>query len=988
MMTIYLSPFIAEATILSEYSRVMRRWGADEGLLGGRVNAISQAPGGVLWIGAQQGVFRFNGRTFQRYATDSTGGIDDHRIEKLLIDRESDVWIKSKNGRIGRLSGDEFERVMIPFGEIDRIHWAKHPNGGVLAYVRGSAGRGIVHLNADGVEILSDRIPGRVLTVYAMPEGRVLIGRRRATTLEWTKDGLEELETRDIGRFLRRRDGSLVALGRSDIYQWSGTAWEQILSFPESMRLPPSYAMEDPDGKVWFGNRDPDHLVWDGDETISRFVSGRNSLPAVIQDAICDADGDLWFATFSGLYQARYSPFITWEPPSPMPTTRITGLRVRPDNTIWFYGFGGVCKLSPDAPSPGFEFPRPHTEIFSSDTSAAGDAWVLTGNQVFRRTEGAMVRVPVPGGKGLLGEGLVVDTAGVAWLALGHIYQYNPKSKPREFSLASGSNGLPRSSRSNLRLLPDKSILAVVLGQGVFRKEEGSTNWIRLTPADDELARTVWRVDFTEDLGVWGMTRGGKLCSWEGAVRSEVSLERIGLGEFLIVGLALDQIGGIWFATQNHGVLAAECDDLLRHAKGTLGRPDIQRFDRLSGLGSLGGSFTLQSIARGPDGRIWVANDGGVSAIQPRDWKRARSRALAPEVTLGEVIVDGNSLGSGNTYQVPAGTSRLEIHFAAVTFSKAGEVRYRYRLNGVDETWVPANTDGQALYRKLPPGDYRFEVMASNRFGVWDDEAVFASLTVLPNWWQRTDFRVASGAALMLLGWALYQLRIAVFRREQRAQTAFSTELINSQEEERKRIAGELHDSLGQHLLLIKNSTELARRKLEENSPVRERLAEVTGIAAEALGEVRAITSNLRPAELDRLGLRVATQSMIERVAEHAALEVEHDLVDLEREWPDDRQIAIYRLIQEGLNNALKHAAAQSIRIEALVEGSNLHIQVEDDGQGFDPAARPLSGKRAGRGLTGMRERVSLLGGRMRIESTPGAGTRLKLEVPVSNPES
>ncbi|MCP5118999.1 MAG: hypothetical protein GY953_49985, partial [bacterium] len=209
------------------------------------------------------------------------------------------------------------------------------------------------------------------------------------------------------------------------------------------------------------------------------------------------------------------------------------------------------------------------------------------------------------------------------------------------------------------------------------------------------------------------------------------------------------------------------------------------------------------------------------------------------------------------------------------------------------------------------------EVSGTNSLGIVSAEAATLPVVVQPFWWQRTVAQVIGvvlAAAFLLF---FYRSRVAAFRRRQTVQADFSRQLIDSQEEERKRIAGELHDSLGQHLLLIKNSTEFARQKLEDDSPLSGRFEELTDIASDALTEVRAITSNLRPTGLDRFGLRVAAQSMADQFAEHTGIRVNHNLVDLEQNWDESTQIAIYRLIQESLNSGLKHAAATEIAIEA-----------------------------------------------------------------------
>lgn len=978
-----LSLLPAKEVTLSDFSRVLRRWGVDEGLVGGRVESVSQAPNGILWIGTERGVFRFNGQTFVHYATEEMEGIGDRRIANVIADREGTIWIMSRNGRIGRLDGEQFIRVPIPLESFYGIQWNLHPDGGVLAYATGNEESGLLHLSIDGVELLSDSIPGEVHTAHATSDGRIWIARLQQTTLEWKDGEIVEHGIRDIGRFLRRSDGSLLALGGAAIYEWQEDRWHELVRYPRTMRVPPRFAMEDDDGRIWFGNRSPDHLVWDGGDEVSRFVPGRGSFPGVVQNATIDQDGDLWFATFSGLFQARYSPFITWGTPAPMPTNRVIGLRARPDGSVWFYGFGGACQLAPNAATPSFEFARPPLELFSSDVDEAGNVWLSSGDKVFRNAVESGGWVSIGGAPRSRAESLVVDAEGVAWLANRSIYRCDPRIQPLQFRLVSGKDGLPRSPRSNLRRLPDDSLLAVVLGSGLFQKAAGSTEWLPLTPPDDELAARLWRVDASAAGGFWGITLERDLCCWVDGVRSSVSLAELGMEKVEVVAIALDAIGGLWFATRNHGVVAARCEEVRAFMDGSERSPKIEAFDQMDGLGSMGGSFKPTCITRAPDGRVWVANDGGVSVIQPEQWALEKERATAPPVQIDDVTADGSPLLVDRNPQVPPGASRLDIDFAAVTFAFPDEVQYRYRLKGFDEDWIDAETGGKALYRRLDPGDYSFEVMAASRFGVWNEEPTTLAVTVLPSWWQRVEVRVLIALAMVGLAWLLYSLRLAALRREQRAQIVFSRQLIDSQEEERKRIAGELHDGLGQQLLLIKNSSQLAEREFEGSGKPVGRLSSITDLATDAIGEVRGITRDLRPIGLERLGLVVAIESMVDSVQANTTLKIQCHVGALDHRWPLETQLHIFRIFQEGLNNALKHAEAGQVALLAIKQENRFELVVQDDGKGFEPK-QPAGDISSGMGLGSIRERARILGGSVRIESKPGQGTRIVAELPDS----
>jgi signal transduction histidine kinase len=232
------------------------------------------------------------------------------------------------------------------------------------------------------------------------------------------------------------------------------------------------------------------------------------------------------------------------------------------------------------------------------------------------------------------------------------------------------------------------------------------------------------------------------------------------------------------------------------------------------------------------------------------------------------------------------------------------------------------------------------------------------------------------------------QHRIRQFQRAQEAQQAFARQLIASQENERKRIAAELHDSLGQHLLIIKNRAVIGERLAAEHGPLREQLDEINASATQAISEARAIAYNLRPLHLDRLGLTAVLEEMIEKVARASGIEFSADIEPLDGVFTPEGEINFYRIIQESINNIVKHARATRAAVEIWREDGDLHVTVRDDGRGFDAGALSDSTVKApvrGFGLTGISERVRMLGGAQTIISTPGQGATLTIRIPLQD---
>ena len=200
------------------------------------------------------------------------------------------------------------------------------------------------------------------------------------------------------------------------------------------------------------------------------------------------------------------------------------------------------------------------------------------------------------------------------------------------------------------------------------------------------------------------------------------------------------------------------------------------------------------------------------------------------------------------------------------------------------------------------------------------------------------------------------------------------------QEDERRRLARELHDGLGQNLTARKHRLGQIGSELEPGpSPLRDKLDTALALCAGALEDTRNLSRLLRPPILDDLGLEPALQWLARSTEESAGLPV---VVEIEALPPldDELQTLLFRIAQEALNNAAKHAAAHSLLLRLVVRDGRLQLQVIDDGGGFDPAQAAAA---AGTGLGSMRERLRLYGGQLELRSAPGHGTRLRATVPL-----
>jgi signal transduction histidine kinase len=440
-----------------------------------------------------------------------------------------------------------------------------------------------------------------------------------------------------------------------------------------------------------------------------------------------------------------------------------------------------------------------------------------------------------------------------------------------------------------------------------------------------------------------------------------------------------DRRGYFWISCNKgiYRVSRRELDDL---AEGRISRINSVAFGKDDGMLNTecnGGRQPAGLVA--DDGRLWFPTMGGVVVVDP---EAAQANPQLPPVMIEAVTLERRRVDFSQGVAIAPGQRDLEINYTGLSLIKSEHVKFKYRMEGLDADWVDVGTRRVAYFPYLPPGSYRFRVIAANSDGVWNEEGaaldIFVATPFYRAWWFITF------VALSLAGIAAltYRRRFAALRARQAAQEAFSRRLIESQEQERKRIAAELHDSLSQNLVIIKNRAMISLQQRDDPEEVFEQVAEIAEAADHALFEVREIAHNLRPFQIDRLGLTKAIEAVV-RKANAGALRFSAHLDKIDALLPPEAEINLYRIVQESVNNVVKHSQATEASVTIKRRDQTIEVNIQDNGQGFTPAATQLGQSRdgSGLGLAGINERARILGSASVIESAPGRGTKIWLEI-------
>jgi signal transduction histidine kinase len=388
-------------------------------------------------------------------------------------------------------------------------------------------------------------------------------------------------------------------------------------------------------------------------------------------------------------------------------------------------------------------------------------------------------------------------------------------------------------------------------------------------------------------------------------------------------------------------------------------------------------------------GLLWLPLATSLVVIDPG---RPPLHAAPPPVVITRLAVDDEVVATyGGALPAPAGRPfsdarlrlepghrRIEVNFTALSFSAPKNVRYRYQLENFDDRWLDAGNQRSVSYSRLPAGNYRFRVKASNGNGTWNPADASFALTVTPFLWETWWFR-----ALLLLGFtaAVFAVARAIAGRRVQAKLR-ALEQLAAVERERARIARDIHDDLGSRLTKIALLGGLATRERAEPEKVSRRLEEISDTARQLMKSLDETVWAVNPRN-DNL------PQLVNYLGQFAAKFLATAEIACVLDLPDDppaRPVSaearhnLFLAVKEALTNVVKHAHAREVRFGCALAADTLQVTIADDGLGC--AGRSPDDPEAD-GLRNMRQRMVALGGRFELDGSPGAGTRITLTLPL-----
>ncbi len=467
---------------------------------------------------------------------------------------------------------------------------------------------------------------------------------------------------------------------------------------------------------------------------------------------------------------------------------------------------------------------------------------------------------------------------------------------------------------------------------------------------------------------LWVGTERGLTCLDDTGHRLATYGEADGLPNPNVASITEDAAGNLWVGTDGGGLAR------LRGAVAAPAGAAVLAFDERDGVT---GRICMRGAAlRSRTGELYFGTARGLTRFAPAGFQ-TNTRVPAVVLTglrLGNRPVVAGSPDSPLSRPIEETTELVLTHdqadvsftFAALNYILPQKNRYTHRLEGLDRDWSPIGPETSASYVRIPPGEYVFRVRACNNDGVWNLDGVRLRLRVTPPFWQTTWFAAVIALSLAGVGVLLHASRL------RRVHQRFLAVL-----DERRRLSRELHDTLEQGLAGIALQVDSARQHLGRRPEAVERCLEtalrMVGYSRE---ETRRTVNQLRSQALERGDIAQAVREVALELTSGAEPTVEIEVRGVPRRLSAAAEHHLFRIAQEALTNAVRHANASRLRVSLAFTGNEVELTVGDDGRGISPEP-PGHGFHFG--LSGMRERARALGTRLEVDSVPGHGTTIRV---------
>jgi ligand-binding sensor domain-containing protein/signal transduction histidine kinase len=975
-------------------------WQKEQGLPQSPIRALTQTHDGYIWLGTDDGLARFDGLRFVAFGIPE--GIKIGPVTTLLEDHRGALWIGTADGGLSCWYSEHLTTLTTGDGL---------PANSVTALAEDNSGRlwigtdsGLVIWENGRLSLLAAAGAFKGLRISALfrdGKGTMWMSVKSAGVFYFSNEHFAQVTDGSVGDLLK--DSHCVLIDHTGRI-WLGAGEDSILCHESSLwhryRIPRHQAKsrvtalaEESDGTIWAGSAGGGLLRFN-DGRAAGLPAGKGFAGDLIESLLTDRQGHLWAGTEAGLNRLRRNVLVSLNQTDGLGLGPVQGLAEVTPGVIWAAKPGsGLYRWD------GKSFNRLSTAGLSTHDSQIttllvshnGFCWVATTNTLllYKDPVAAADEVKIINSAKPNIISLAEDREGILWAGTrnGQVWRLC------EETWLAQTNFSQTNAVTSMVCEPNGSVWLGTDGNGLFRvtnssvqhfdRTEGfSSKFIRTLFLD--LQGTVWIG--TADAGL-SRFRDGRFANFT---------TREGLPDNNISQILEDDFGRLWLGTSS-GIGCVSELALEEVAAGKSARVAPQLFRRAEGMLSeeCTGGFCPAGL-KTKSGLLWFSTLKGVAVINPR---LQPVTIPVPNTVLEEVVIDGASNfkrrgpspptaeSQPETLRIGPGKHQLEFRFTGLSFDAPELIRFRYRLAGLDSDWVDAGTRRTAFYSYLPAGDYRFRVASCNSDGVWSENGSGLRLTVSTYFWQTWWFIVF--AALGSVGLVVLAVHITEKRKLHRHLQRIEEQ--RALEQERTRIAKDLHDEMGAKLCRISFLSEHASRNQLPPEELREQITSISDASRELLHSLDEIVWAVNPQNdtLEHVASYIGqyAQEYFQMTGIQCELDIPTQLPP--HALSSQMRHHLFLATHEALTNILKHSGATRAGVSMVSGKAGFEIKISDNGKGLNsniPREGADSAPTAsGDGLNNMRKRLADIGGHCTIESTAGQGTNIKFLIPFNS---
>jgi len=954
-------------------------WTAREGAPS-EIAGLGQTTDGVLWIGSGSGLYRFDGISFSLFRPASgEPPLPRISIRTLCVARDGTVWVGFRPAGVAAIRNGHVKLYGVQEGlPPDTTYQLLESNNGTMWAI---AGLHLWQLRGGRWQRESPSEPFSSERVYKMFFDKA--GTQWVGTNKWiyrrepNQDKFEA--TNEVGgeliQFAESPDGSLWVGGEEGAGAPIPTVRRLDVEghrspYPTRLHVLSDTLLFDPEGELWIASvygllkvnpreiaKAPTPIAVDQDKQFEWFGHDQGLSTDSATAMFKDASGDIWVGTMRGLDRFEQPKLI--HPENVPISDRRVMVTSCSDGEVWI----GV----PLAPLVSIRDGQTITRIektYEMDSVYCGPSgviWFTDDHGIGRLDRKTTTHIPLPEGMRPSSAKQVIET-----------------SDGSIFVTFRNAVDLWRWQRGTWSQVAVPAIQKE--GRNVIFRDRAGRLWAgyangAITELEGNSGRE-FQAPGLGDVTAFAETSHGFLSGGMNgiAVQRGDTFEHLLLEDELhvrgISGLVEADNGDLWLNVA-YGVARIPQAEFLKALDSATYRMKSQLITEGSVIGPAPLSYALPSAVRGARGTIWFANSSTAFYVDP---SRLPQNQIPPVLTISAVAADGVPLTDYR--QIRPGVNTLVIKYAGINLPAPERVTYRYRLEGSDRTWQEVGSRTEAVYTKLRPGRYTFDVLASNGEGVWSLPSS-TRFQVLPAFYQTVWFFLVCFALTVAVVWLIVMLRI---------QRVTETVRIRAEEraDERVRIARDLHDTLLQGVQGLMLRFDVASREVPEGGRARRMLEDALKSADTVLLEGRDRVRSLRSdtfkdlplAEaLAKVGTHLTNYSEIRFHVQTEGPVVVVDPIVLEE---------VFCIGREAITNAFQHADPSVIEVRITYGKKAFVVSCQDDGKGMDPMLLSADGRPGHWGLIGMKERATKIGSKFECISSTSNGTRITVTVPAN----